>query len=277
MNPKTAALRSHIETVLAGRLTNPFTYQAPQTPETVPFGVPALDQLTGGLPRGCLTEVYGPPCSGRASVLNTVLASRTAALEVCALVDASDSFDPEFAEAAGVRLQHVLWVRCRNADQALRASDVLIQGSGFGLIVLDLSGIPSRVVRSIPLPVWFRFRRSVEYTPTALLVLAQESNAKSCASLVLRLERQEISWSQTAGSTESIAPPHTLGLLLDGWKGSAQIIRSRSGQPGHRPSPRANTVSINAGEDSTDFAMQVRWISRNLPSRKTSGTKRRKK
>ena len=84
-------------------------------------------------------------------------------------------------------------------DQSLRAADLLIQGGGFGFIALDLSDIAPETVRHVPLNAWFRFRRAVEDTSTVLLVLEQESNAKTCASLVLR-EMKAAKWSDTAES-----------------------------------------------------------------------------
>jgi recombination protein RecA len=260
MRSKAAALRLQVESVLASRLGSPFQYRDRQIVETVPAGIPPIDDLTGGLPRGSLTEVYGPPCSGRTSFLVSALASRTAASEVCALVDARDAFDPHSAERAGVRLNQLVWVRCRNADQALRATDLLIQGGGFGLIALDLSDTPPHAVRSVPLPVWFRFRRAVEYTPTILLVLDQESNAKSCASLVLRLRTEETSWSQTSENAEGIVFPHSPGLLLDGWKSYAEMIRSSAKQQERVP------LSMEVYGDSVGFEMQTIWNdSRTMP------------
>ncbi|MFI5087056.1 MAG: hypothetical protein ACHP7I_01575 [Terriglobales bacterium] len=155
-------------------------------------GIEALDALTGGLPRGGLTEICGPASSGRTSVLLAVMAKMTAQGEVCALVDASDSFDPQSAEAAGVELRRVLWIRCsprrhgenrvigRSGDrviengrsgqwsvasgqsksqitngkspmdsleQALKATDLLLQGGGFGLVVVDLGDVPAQAAR----------------------------------------------------------------------------------------------------------------------------------
>ena len=253
MSSKAAALRLHLESVLASRHANPFQYRDRQIVETVPAGIPTIDDLTGGLPRGSLTEIFGPPCSGKTSFLISTLASRTAASEVCALVDARDAFDPRSAEAVGVKLDQLVWVRCRNADQALRATDLLIQGGGFGLIALDLSDAPPRVVRSVPLQVWFRFRRAVEYTPTILLLLDQESNAKSCASLVLRLRTEETNWSQTSESAEGIASPHSPGLLLDSWKSYAEIIRSGAKQQERAP------ISTDFRSDGVGFEMQTIW------------------
>ena len=85
---------------------------------------------------------------------------------------------------------NLLWVRCRNMEQSLRATDLVLQGGGFGFIAVDLSDISPRLVRHVPLDSWFRFRRAVEDTPTVLVLLEQESNAKSCASLGLRMEAE---------------------------------------------------------------------------------------
>jgi len=253
MNSRASTLRFQVESVLAGRHANPFQYRDRQIVETVPAGISAIDNLTGGLPRGSLTEIYGPPGSGKTSFLVSTLASRTAASEVCALVDARDAFDPRSADAVGVRLNQLVWVRCRNADQALRATDLLIQGGGFGLIALDFSDTPPHLVRSVPLPVWFRFRRAVEDTPTILLLLDQESNAKSCASLVLRLRAEQAHWSQTSDTAEEMDAPHSAGLLLGGWKSYAEMIRSGAKQQESSP------ISANFRRDGVDFDMQTIW------------------
>src|ERR1700716_2909310 len=81
-------------------------------PEMVSSGIPQLDLLTGGLARGCLTEICGTASSGRTSVLLLALARATQRGEVCALVDASDAFDPASAAAAGMEMSRLLWVRC---------------------------------------------------------------------------------------------------------------------------------------------------------------------
>jgi recombination protein RecA len=228
MSFETALLRVQVESSLASRVASPFQFRDRLIVETVPTGVPPIDQLVGGFPRGSLTEIYGPPCSGRTSLLVSALASRTTASEVCALVDARDAFDPHSAEAAGVNLQQLLWVRCRNVDQALHVTDLLIQGGGFGLIALDLGDTPPHVVRYIPMQVWFRLRRAVEHTPTIFLVVEQESNIKTCASLILGLHTQETRWTATAGSTDDTSRLHSPGCLLDGWKVRAEILRSQA-------------------------------------------------
>ncbi|HET6178569.1 MAG TPA: hypothetical protein VFE61_16680 [Candidatus Sulfotelmatobacter sp.] len=206
-------------------------------PEMASSGAPAIDALTGGLPRGCLTEICGPASSGRTTLLLAALAAATRRGEFCAVVDASDALDPQSAAAAGVELDHLLWVRCgedvlknssakqkgcpisrassateagffsqttfdfdrnqlrenssrqseRRLEQVLRATDLLLESGGFGLIVLDLGDLPSQTARRIPLTTWFRFRRAVENKPTILLTIEQQPIAGSCSSLLLRL------------------------------------------------------------------------------------------
>jgi recombination protein RecA len=278
MNSRAAALRLQVETALAGRVAAPLDYRNRQVVETVSAGIAAVDELTGGLPRGCLTEIFGEPCSGRTSLLLTALAARTSASEVCALVDGRDAFDPTAALAAGVNLRQLLWVRCKNIDQALRATDLLIQGGGFGLLALDLSDIAPRLVRQVPLNVWFRFRRAVENTPTLLFLLAQESNAKTCASLVLRMAGEAGVWRETAqnAASESVAATnaqekreHAEGNLLEGGKSWAEVVRSRmqseDGQPKARRVMRNRVLSIDArGMDGTrmdaaKFVVKTEW------------------
>jgi hypothetical protein len=246
MRSNLATLRSDVELSLAGRVVSPFGYRDRKSVETVLTGIPEIDALAGGFPRGALTEICGPPCSGRTTVLLSALAARTAEAEVCALIDARDSFDPRSAEAAGVELQQLLWVRCRSLDQSLRAADLVIQGGGFGFIALDLSDVSPETVRHVPLNAWFRFRRAVEDTSTVLLVLEQESNAKTCASLVLRMSMKAAKWSGTAESNvrDNTAEINTAGisrhlhgslaheclahaLLLDGSDVQAEMLHTR--------------------------------------------------
>lgn len=193
-----AGLRAQLESALASRFPSPFAFRPRDVTETVSVGIPEIDSLAGGLPRGGLTEIFGPPCSGRTSLLHSVLAALTAQDEFCAWVDARDSWDPHSAKAAGVELKQVLWVRCGNIEQALRATDLVLQGGGFGLLALDLGDLAPQAVRRVPLHVWFRLRRVVENTPTVLVLLEQEPCAKNCASLVLRVRRETAYWSGDA-------------------------------------------------------------------------------
>ena len=245
-----ATLRSKIESALRGRVSSPFTYRDRNVFDLVPTGIAEIDALVGGLPRGAMTEICGAACSGRTSLLLSALASRTAQGEVCALVDARDSFDPLTADAAGIALGKLLWVRCQNIEQALRATDLLIQAGGFGMVAVDLSDVPVRTVRQVPLNAWFRFRRAVEDTPAILLLLEQESHAKACASLVVRLEAGEARWTEASNkmfpqgqkpceserlmSELKLRPPvscYPFAKLLRGFSVRADVVRSRLQAP----------------------------------------------
>jgi recombination protein RecA len=334
-------------------------------PEMISFGIAALDKLTGGVPRGALTEMVGRISSGRTSVMMSLIAQVTGRQEVCAVIDPTDSFDPASAQAAGVDLRRLLWVRCgknseqeigdkgqrkvfnalrdfttggnaesnaqkvhqaitsgcfepargrrepvtmknvappakniswsihenydarlRHAmvhggetrdswsgtkgpdssqrkscvvparkesqrkaeqwrnfaemrkakwnrlDQTLKAADLLIQSGGFGLIVIDMGDISPEQARRIPLTSWFRFRRAVENTPTILLLVARDSCAKTCASLVLDLSAVPLRSGQegfekreSLSKTMCHSAPHV--QLLEGLRVQVQLVRTR--------------------------------------------------
>jgi len=165
-------------------------WQTRPEPVLLPSGISGLQ-----LPRGSLTEIYGPASSGRTSLLMAILAAATARQEICALVDAEDAFDPTSAADAGVALDRLIWIRsAHNAEHALKATDLLIQGGGFGLVALDLGDTPPSTARRISLTSWFRLRRAVEHTPTVLISLSLQPNAKTCASLLIECRRESTAW-----------------------------------------------------------------------------------
>jgi len=236
-------------------------------PDMVSSGIAALDGLTGGWPRGCLSEICGPASSGRTGVLLAALARSTQNGEVCALVDAGDALNPASAEAAGVDLGKLLWVRCGQAvassqfpvlssrgkqmdrrnmggleiaaerwrwelqlEQVLRVADLLLQSNGFGMIVLDLGDIPVRSARQIPLASWFRFRRAIERTPTVLLVVEQQPIAGSCSSVLIKvagLRCQVLGKKLSAVSSQLSGNRPTHAELLDKVEITAELLRSR--------------------------------------------------
>src|SRR6202166_2389048 len=121
-------------------------------PEMVSSGIPQLDSLTGGFARGCLTEICGSSSSGRTSLLLCALARATQRGEVCALVDASDAFDPASAAAAGMEMSRLLWVRCgerhplRKFRADARTAEIQRRSSNRGMLPRDLyQGMPSAI------------------------------------------------------------------------------------------------------------------------------------
>jgi recombination protein RecA len=222
-------------------------------PEIASSGIAAFDSLTGGLPRGCLTEICGPASSGRTSVMLAALAAATRRGEFCALLDASDALDPKSAATAGIDLDRFLWVRCgedspkrysgrektnsknksaefrlnardaseQRLEQVLCATDLLLESGGFSLIVLDLADLPPQSARRIPLTTWFRFRRAVEHKPTILLAIEQQPIAGSCSSLLLQLGTAE----RRKSAVHEPAPTHA--HLLSGLEINIEKICSR--------------------------------------------------
>ena len=163
--------------------------------ETLLIGINSLDALTGGFPRGAISEITGPESSGRATLAQSLLAAATAHQEICAYVDTSDSFDPGSADSSGIVLPQLIWIRCNgNAEHAFQVTEELLHAGGFGVIVLDLCRVADRHIGRIPLSYWYRFRRAIENTPTILAVLGREPLAKSCASLVLALRQTRAGW-----------------------------------------------------------------------------------
>src|SRR5437660_10229022 len=121
-----AALLARLDAMpkLAASITPASRLDVRPAPEMVSSGIRELDALTGGLPRGCLTEICGPASSGRTSVLLAALAAATRREESCALVDASDALDPASAAASGIEFGRLLCVRCGGTDVGPQPSAV---------------------------------------------------------------------------------------------------------------------------------------------------------
>jgi hypothetical protein len=186
---------------------------------TEPSYPPIISSVGLPFPRGRISEIHGVPSSGRTSLLFNVLAQATAQEgDLCALVDASDSFDPCSAAQAGVALNRLLWIRCqgegeaqriplqsralRPLEKAFRAVDLLLQANGFGVVVLDMADAGAAALNRIPLSYWYRFRRAVEQTRTAMLVVTGHPQARQCAALSVEACRGDVRWSGTPGCSQ---------------------------------------------------------------------------
>ena len=130
------------------------------------------------------------------------------------------------AEAAGVDLERLLWVRCggnmedtkgrrpwKPMDQALRVVDLLLQAGGFGAIVLDMGSVAPEFAWRVPLATWFRFRAATERTQSCMVLLTQHPCARSSAELVLRM---------SAGVVEASGP------VMTGIAWCAEVERNRN-------------------------------------------------
>jgi hypothetical protein len=197
-----ATIRLQVETALEKRVPAALTLKIKQAPELFSTGIVEVDvALSGGIPRGSITEISGAASTGKTSFALSSIAAITQLGAACAWVDVSDALSPESAAGANIVLKRLLWLRMsaerreRIADkpwsrleQALKATDLLLQAGGFAAIVLDLSDVLPQHIMRIPLSKWYRFRLGAEQARMALIVLSQSPCASSCAALSLRCE-----------------------------------------------------------------------------------------
>ena len=194
---RAALSKAEIQEAVSARFGPAFQPQEKRTVETLSTGIPQIDSsIGGGLPRGAITEIYGQASSGRTSFMLSTLAHATRHEEVCALVDTSKVFDPLSAARAEINFDRLLWIGCaNNLEHAFKATDLLLQAGGFGIVVLDLGDVPAKSAKRIISSWWYRFRRTLEATPTVLVVIAEETCVGSRAALGLELIKQTEVWS----------------------------------------------------------------------------------
>jgi hypothetical protein len=160
-----------------------------------PTGAAALDAvLGGGLPRGELSEIAGPRSSGRSTLLLQVVAAATRRGEIAALVDTFDRLDLASVVAAGVDLEHLLWIRGeasspadRALERGLKALNLVLQSGGFGIAALDLADAPPAALHRLPFTTWMRVQRTIEGSETACLLVGPHPLARSAGGLTLSL------------------------------------------------------------------------------------------
>jgi hypothetical protein len=139
----------------------------------------ALDHtLPGGLPRAALTELCASEKSwGSALILRQLIRHAAASHQWLALIDGIDSFDPGAFDNA--TLENLLWLRCHNAAEAIKATDLVLRDGNLPVVILDLALNPARELRKIPSSIWFRFQRLVEDGNAAFLAITPTPMASS--------------------------------------------------------------------------------------------------
>jgi recombination protein RecA len=224
------AVRAAVEALLRDRkLDRTLTSTLPDRlgeDAVAPLDLDALDRaLSGGVPRGQLSEVVGPSSSGRTSVAWAALAAATRRGESVALVDTFDRFDPPSAHACGLDLSRLLWVRGqaisktavaidpawlpgvravngpgtfleRVIDRAIKSLNLVVQSRVCTLVVIDLIDIPAAALRRLPASTWFRVERAIEGSDTAVLILAAQPVARSSGgrSIVMENTGNRVIW-----------------------------------------------------------------------------------
>ncbi|CAN5754004.1 recombinase RecA [soil metagenome] len=107
--------------------------------EAIPTGTIALDLALGigGVPRGRITEIYGPESSGKTTLAQHVIAEAQKLGGSAALVDAEHAFDPIYAEKCGIDLDALLISQPDTGEQALEIVETLVRSGALDVVVID--------------------------------------------------------------------------------------------------------------------------------------------
>jgi hypothetical protein len=198
-----------------------------EAPARLPTGLEPVDRLLeGGFPRGRLSEISGPLSSGRTSLALALAATATRAGEVAAWLDVANAFDPASAQAAGIDLDRLLWIRDSRLREALQGAERLLTAQGFALVVLDLCrGVEPGAARALGTATWQRLARAAAAGGTALVVLGRDRFVGSHAALAVDLRATRLRFATSPewlegletrialarhrlGSAEGFAPVH---------------------------------------------------------------------
>jgi hypothetical protein len=167
------------------------TLEKQRRDEVLPTMLAPFDTLLGGgLPRGKMVEIAGR--GARFSIVMAALAAATAIGEAAALIDLGDHLDPQSAEADGVDLRRLLWIRPHTMKEAVMAAE-MVGATGFQLVVLD-AGVPPLRGRRVPDAAWVRLGRMAEAHGNALLVSTPFPLTGTASEAVIRTARPRPRW-----------------------------------------------------------------------------------
>jgi recombination protein RecA len=107
--------------------------------EVVPTGSIALDLAlgVGGVPRGRITEIFGPESSGKTTLCYHVAANAQRAGGIVAFIDAEHALDPSYARNVGVNVDELLVSQPDTGEQALEIAETLIRSNGVDVVIVD--------------------------------------------------------------------------------------------------------------------------------------------
>lgn len=91
----------------------------------------------GGLPRGRITEIYGPESSGKTTLALQVIAEAQKMGGTCAIIDAEHALDPGYAKKLGVNIDNLLISQPDAGEQALEIADTLVRSGAIDVLVID--------------------------------------------------------------------------------------------------------------------------------------------
>jgi recombination protein RecA len=107
--------------------------------ETFPTGSLSLDIAlgVGGVPRGRITEIYGPESSGKTTICQHIIAEAQKMGGVAAFIDMEHALDPLYAARCGVDIDNLLVSQPDTGEQALEITETLVRSGGIDVIVID--------------------------------------------------------------------------------------------------------------------------------------------
>jgi recombination protein RecA len=107
--------------------------------EVIPTGAISLDLAlgVGGIPRGRITEIYGPEASGKTTLCQHVIAQAQKAGGVAAFIDVEHAFDSAYAAKCGVNIEDLLIAQPDTGEQALEIAEALVRSGAVDVIVVD--------------------------------------------------------------------------------------------------------------------------------------------
>ena len=102
-------------------------------------GSMSLDLALGGvgIPKGRITEIYGPESSGKTTLCSHIIANAQKAGGVCAFIDAEHAFDAAYGKSLGINLEELLVSQPDNGEQALEIAETLIRSNAIDVVVID--------------------------------------------------------------------------------------------------------------------------------------------
>ena len=133
-----AALAEVDRRVGAGVAFNP-THDSPLTPAAIPTGCPTLDAAlgVGGIPRGRITEVYGPDGAGKTTLVLSVIAQAQQHGGTACFIDTEYALDLAWATTVGVDLERLVLCRPEHGEQALQVAELLVRSGSLDVLVVD--------------------------------------------------------------------------------------------------------------------------------------------
>jgi len=202
----------------------------------LPSGIAQIDALIGGIARGRISEITGPISSGKTTLAAAFAIATSRRGEVVGWIDGPGAFDPRSLETAGADLSRILWLsfdkkfssmpgtfnlKERERRRDLKASELLLEAGGFGLVVIDFGAMRYPLSQSAAL----RLARAAERSGTAVLAIATNRMCGTFAALTLSMGKIRACFSRDAKGSPA---------LFDGIRIEASVARNKLGVFGDR-------------------------------------------